>query len=186
MRVEWIVIAVVAAAGLYAIVVFNRLIRGRNLVREAWSGIDVQLRRRSDLVPNLVEAVKGYAAHERALFADIVAKRSAAMNATGVAGKAAAEGELQGSLRKLLALAEAYPELKANRNFMTLQHQLAELEDHLQMARRYYNGTVRDYNIGIQSFPDVLVARPTGFREAEFFQGDEAAAAAPSVSFQGS
>jgi LemA protein len=185
MRVEWIVIAAAAAVGLYAIVVFNRLIRGRNLVREAWSGIDVQLRRRSDLVPNLVEAVQGYAAHERALFADIVAKRGAAMNATGVAGKAAAEGELQGSLRKLLALAEAYPEIKANQNFIKLQNQLAELEDHLQMARRYYNGTVRDYNIGIQSFPDVLVARPTGFREAEYFQGDEAAATPPSVSFRG-
>jgi LemA protein len=186
MRVEWIVIAVVAAIGLYAVVVFNRLVRGRNLVREAWSGIDVQLRRRSDLIPNLVETVKGYAAHERALFADIATKRTSAMSATDVPGKAVAERELQGSLRRLLALAEAYPQLKANRNFVTLQDQLAELEDQLQMARRYYNGTVRDYNIAIQSFPDVLIAGLAGFHEEHFFQADEAARATPAVSLQGS
>jgi LemA protein len=183
MRAEWVVIAVAAAVALYAIVVFNRLIRARNLVREAWSGIDVQLRRRSDLIPNLVETVKSYAAHERALFADVADKRSTAMNAAGVAGKAMAEQELQGSLRRLMALAEAYPQLKANENFVALQTQLAELEDQLQMARRYYNGTVREFNTGIQSFPDVLIARPTGFREQPFFQADEASAAAPQVSF---
>jgi LemA protein len=183
MRAEWVVIAVAAAVALYAIVVFNRLIRARNLVREAWSGIDVQLRRRSDLIPNLVETVKSYAAHERALFADVADKRSTAMNAAGVAGKAMAEQELQGSLRRLMALAEAYPQLKANENFVALQTQLAELEDQLQMARRYYNGTVREFNTGIQSFPDVLISRPTGFREQPFFQADEASAAAPQVSF---
>jgi LemA protein len=184
MRAEWIVIAVAAVVVLYAIVVFNRLIRARNLVREAWSGIDVQLRRRSDLIPNLVETVRSYAAHERALFADIADKRTSAMNAAGVAGKALAEQELQGSLRRLLALAEAYPQLKANENFVALQNQLAELEDQLQMARRYYNGTVRDFNTGIQSFPDVLIARPTGFREQPFFQADEASVATPQVRFE--
>jgi len=185
MRVEWIVIAAVAAVGLYAILIFNRLVRARNLVREGWSGIDVQLRRRSDLVPNLVEVVKSYAAHERALFQDIAAKRTSAMQAIDVPGKAVAESELQVSLRRLMALAEAYPELKANQNFLKLQDQLAELEDQLQMARRYYNGAVRDFNTGIQVFPDVAIARVTGFREAPFFQIDDAAAVAPQVDLQG-
>jgi len=185
MRVEWIVIAAVAAVGLYAILIFNRLVRARNLVREGWSGIDVQLRRRSDLVPNLVEVVKSYAAHERALFQDIAAKRTSAMQAIDVPGKAVAESELQVSLRRLMALAEAYPELKANQNFLTLQNQLAELEDQLQMARRYYNGAVRDFNTGIQVFPDVAIARVAGFREAPFFQIDDAAAVAPQVDLQG-
>ena len=185
MRTEWIVLVVAAAIGLYAIFVFNRLIRGRNLVREGWSGIDVQLRRRSDLIPNLVEIVKSYAAHERSLFTEIVEKRNAAINAADVAGKAAAEQQLQGSLHRLIALAEAYPELKANQNFLALQTQIAELEDQLQMARRYYNGTVRDYNIGIQSFPDVLVARLTGFHEEHFFQAEAEASVNPSISFPG-
>ena len=184
MRVEWIVIATMAAVGLYAILIFNRLVRARNLVREGWSGIDVQLRRRSDLVPNLVEVVKSYAAHERALFQDIAAKRTFAMQAIDVPGKAAAEQQLQASLRRLMALAEAYPELKANQNFLALQNQLAELEDQLQMARRYYNGAVRDFNIAIQSFPDVLVARTAGFAEAAFFQIDDGEAVLPTVKFQ--
>jgi len=182
MRAEWIAIVVVAAVGLYAIFVFNRLVRARNMVREGWSGIDVQLRRRSDLIPNLVETVKGYAAHERALFDDIATKRNSALNATGVAGRASAEADLQASIHKMLAVAEAYPALKASQNFLELQHQLSDLEDQLQMARRYYNGTARDYNIGIQSFPDVLLARITGFREQQFFQTDDASL--PSVSFE--
>jgi LemA protein len=167
-------------------VIFNHLIRGRNLVREGWSGIDVQLRRRSDLIPNLVETVKAYAAHERGLFEEIAANRTSAINATGVAGKAAAEKELQGSLRRLFAVAEAYPQLKANQNFLALQNQVAELEDQLQMARRYYNGTVRDYNISIQSFPDVLIARMASFNEEHFFQTDAESAVLPSVNFNGS
>jgi len=185
MRTEWVVLAVLALIAVYAIVVFNRLIRGRNLVREGFSGIDVQLRRRSDLVPNLVETVKAYAAHERNLFNEIAAKRTAAMNATGVSSKAAAEQDLQGSLSRLLAVAEAYPELKANQNFLGLQNQIAELEDQLQMARRYYNGTVRDFNVSIQSFPDVLLARATGFHEEHFFQADADAKINPTVSFPG-
>jgi len=182
MHAEWIAIAIAAVIALYAIIVFNRLIRARNLVREGWSGIDVQLRRRSDLVPNLVEAVKGYAAHERALFDDIAAKRSSALNAGSISGRAAAEADLQASIHKMLAIAEAYPALKASANFLELQHQLADLEDQLQMARRYYNGTVRDYNIGIQSFPDVLLARLTGFHEEHFFQAEDASL--PAVSFE--
>ena len=179
MRAEWIAVAVLAVVGVYAIVVFNRLIRARNLVREGWSGIDVQLRRRSDLVPSLIETVKGYAGHERTLFAEVTAKRNEALNATSVSGRASAEQELQGSVRRVFAVAEAYPELKASQNFLELQRQLAELEDQLQMARRYYNGTVRDYNIGIQSFPDLILARVTGFHEEQFFETDDTAV--PSV-----
>jgi LemA protein len=185
MQNEWIVIAVLAVIAIYAIVVFNRLIRGRNLVREGWSGIDVQLRRRSDLVPNLVEIVKGYATHEHSLFEDIAAKRTSAIAADGVPQKAAAEHALQGSIGRLFAVAEAYPELKANQNFLELQNQMAGLEDQLQMARRYYNGTVRDFNIVIQSFPESLIARGFGFSEEHFFQIDAASAAAPTVSIPG-
>jgi LemA protein len=183
MHTDWIVIAVLVAVGLYAIVEFNRLIRARNLVREGFSGIDVQLRRRSDLIPNLVETVKAYAAHERTLFEEIASRRTSAMNASGVAGKAAAEQELQGSLRRLFAVAEGYPQLKASANFLALQGQIAELEDQLQMARRYYNGTVRDFNIAIQSFPDVLLARLAGFHDEPFFQTDAESTATPSIDF---
>ena len=182
MKTEWIVIAAVLAVAGYVIAMFNRLVRTRNLVREGWSGIDVQLRRRSDLVPNLVETVKAYAAHERNLFEDITTRRSSTLTAGAVPQKAAAEQALQGSLGRLMAVAEAYPQLKADRNFLKLQEQLADIEDQLQMARRYYNGTVRDFNIRIQSFPDILLARMLGYREEHFFQIDAASAAVPSIS----
>jgi LemA protein len=169
---------------IYAVWIFNRLVRERNLVREGWSGIDVQLRRRSDLLPNLVETVKAYAAHERALFEDIAHIRSASMSASGVRPRENAERDLQAALSRLIALKEAYPELKADRNFLKLQDQLAEIEDHLQMARRYYNGSVRNLNILVQSFPNVLIARPLGFREVEFFQADAAERGAPRVTFE--
>jgi LemA protein len=183
---EWIVIGVIAAIIIAAIVLFNNLVRMRNVVREGWSGIDVQLRRRTDLVPNLVETVKGYAAHERGLFEDVAKNRAQSIAADNVGGQAAAEKALQGSLARLFAVAEAYPDLKANKNFLELQEQLAEIEDHLQMARRYYNGAVRNLNIGIESFPGVLLARPFGFREEPFFElDDRSQAAAPQVSLGG-
>jgi LemA protein len=183
---EWIVIGVVAAIVLAAILIFNNLVRMRNVVREGWSGIDVQLRRRTDLVPNLVETVKGYAAHERGLFEDVAKNRAQSIAADNVGGQAVAEKALQGSLARLFAVAEAYPELKANKNFLELQQQLAEIEDQLQMARRYYNGAVRNLNIGIESFPGVLLARPFGFREEPFFElDDRSQAAAPQVSLGG-
>jgi len=183
---EWIVIGVIAAIIIAAIVIFNNLVRMRNVVREGWSGIDVQLRRRTDLVPNLVETVKGYAAHERGLFEDVAKNRAQSIAADNVGGQAAAEKALQGSLARLFAVAEAYPELKANKNFLELQQQLAEIEDQLQMARRYYNGAVRNLNIGIESFPGVLLARPFGFREQPFFElDDRSQAAAPQVSLGG-
>jgi LemA protein len=183
MRLEWIVGAVVGAIAVYAIAIYNRLVRLRNLAREGWSGIDVQLKRRTDLVPNLVETVKAYAAHERGLFEEVTARRASSIAAHEVREQAAAERALQGALGKLFAVAEAYPELKANENFLKLQQQLAETEDQLQMARRYYNGTVRNLNISIQSFPDTLLARPLGFREEPYFDIDDADAAVPTVGF---
>jgi LemA protein len=180
---EWIIVGVAIAVVVIAILIFNNLVRMRNVVREGWSGIDVQLRRRTDLVPNLVETVKGYAAHERGLFEDVAKDRAQSIAADNVSGQAAAEKALQGSLGRLFALAEAYQELKANENFLELQQQLSGIEDQLQMARRYYNGAVRNLNIGIQSFPGVLLARPLGFREEPFFElDDRSQTAAPQVS----
>ena len=180
----YVVGALIVVVAIYVIWTFNRLVRERNLVREGWSGVDVQLRRRTDLVPNLVETVKAYAAHERKLFEDIAQIRSASIGATGVRNQESAERDLQGALSRLIALKEAYPDLKADQNFLKLQDQLAEIEDHLQMARRYYNGSVRNLNILIQSFPNVLIARPLGFSEAEYFQADVGAQTAPQVTFE--
>jgi len=186
MRTEWIVVGVLVVIVLIAIIIFNRLIRQRNVVREGWSGIDVQLRRRTDLVPNLVEAVKGYAAHERTVFEEVTQRRAGSIAANDVTGQAAAEKALVGSLGKLMAVAAAYPQLKADKSFLELQTQLAEIEDQIQMARRYYNGAVRNLNISIQAFPGVLVARPLGFREEPFFElEDRAQAAAPQIAFPG-
>src|SRR5438445_10099255 len=179
------VVFLLVFAGLVALVIagYNKLVGLRQRSDEAWSGIDVQLRRRTDLVPNLVETVKGYAAHERGLFEDVAKNRAQSIAADNVGGQAAAENALQGSLVRLFAVAEAYPDLKANKNFLDLQQQLADVEDQLQMARRYYNGAVRNLNIGIESFPAVLLARPFGFREEPFFElDDRSQAAAPQVS----
>ncbi|HEY8268538.1 MAG TPA: LemA family protein [Xanthobacteraceae bacterium] len=183
MRMQWIAIAVLVAVVLYVIVVFNRLVRLRNQVREGWSGIDVQLRRRTDLIPNLVDTVKAYAAHERGLFEQITKLRASSIAADNVSAQAAAERALKGALGRLQVLAEGYPELKANQNYLKLQEQLAEIEDQLQMARRYYNGSARDLNVAVQSFPSVLIARPFGFGEAAFFElDDQDAAQTPKIS----
>ena len=170
MRVEWIVAAAIAAVLVYAVITFNGLVRLRNMVREGWSGIDVQLKRRTDLIPNLVETVKAYAAHERGLFEEVTQRRASSIAASDVQGQASAERALSGSLGRLFALAEAYPQLKADQNFLELQKQLAETEDQIQLARRYYNGAVRNLNIAIQSFPPVLIAGPLGFKEEPFFE----------------
>jgi LemA protein len=168
----WIIIAVAAAIAVYAIAIFNRLVRLRQMANEAWSGIDVQLKRRSDLVPNLVETVKGYAAHERSVLEEVAALRGAARAVPegDVAGRARAEGALSAGLGKLFALAEAYPDLKASGNFLELQKQLSALEDDLQMARRYYNGTVRNLNVMVQSFPSSVIAGMCGFTARDFFE----------------
>jgi LemA protein len=182
---KWIVLAILAAAAILGIGVFNRLVRLRNLVREGWSGIDVQLKRRTDLVPNLVETVKGYAAHERSVFEEVTATRASSVAANNVDAQASAAQALQSSLGKLFAVAEAYPELKADKNFLALQQQLADIEDQLQMARRYYNGTVRNLNIAVQSFPANLLAGLFGFREQPFFElDDRSQAAVPGVAFR--
>jgi len=181
---KWIVIGILVAIALYAVAVYNRLVRQRNMVREGWSGIDVQLKRRTDLVPNLVETVKAYAAHERGVFEEVAAKRASSIAANSVQGQASAEQALHGALGRLFAVAEAYPELKANKNFLDLQQQLATIEDQLQMARRYYNGSVRNLNISIQSFPNNVMARMLGFRPEPFFGlEDRASGAAPTITF---
>ena len=182
----WIIIAATAAIAIYAIVVFNRLVRLRQMANEAWSGIDVQLKRRSDLVPNLVEAVKGYAAHERSTLDEVTALRGAAraMPDADVEGRAKAESALSAGIGRLLALAEAYPDLKASGNFLELQKQLSALEDDLQMARRYYNGAVRNLNVEVQAFPSNVIAGVGGFAARGFFElADAGERNAPQVQF---
>jgi LemA protein len=182
MIVAGIVILVVA----YGIALYNRLVRGRQMAAEGWSGIDVQLKRRADLVPNLVEAVKGYAAHERSTLQEVteLRNRAQAVPPDDVAGRARAEGLLSGALGRLLAVVENYPELKASQNFLQLQASLAGIEDEIQMSRRYYNGATRDLNILVESFPSNLVAGLFGFSKRDFFETDEASRAAPEVSFR--
>lgn len=168
----------------WGIMVFNRLIRMRTLKEEGWSGIDVQLKRRHDLIGNLVNTVKGYMQHERELLEEIARLRSASQEARGVSAVAEAESGLNASLGRLLARVENYPELRANENVMYLQRALSELEHELQMARRYYNATVRDFNIIAQSFPSSLVARAFSFAAGEFFELDNVKeAASPQVAF---
>jgi len=168
---------VIGVVGLFLIAVvvsYNRFVNQRNLMRDAWANIDTELRRRYDLIPNLVETVKGYAAHERALFEKITADRAAAAAANGPpATQAEAETPLVRGVRQLLAVAENYPDLKANENFLDLQRRLTETEDRLQAARRFYNGNVRDYNRRVQSFPSNLIAGMFNFENAQFFEVEE-------------
>jgi LemA protein len=181
---SWATLLVIAAIAIYAIVVFNRLVRTRQMANEAWSGIDVQLKRRSDLIPNLVDTVKGYAAHERGVLEEVTALRGAAraLPSEDVAQRAQAEGALSVALGRLIAVAENYPDLKASVNFLELQQELSRLETDIQMARRYYNGAVRNLNTLVQSFPSNLVAHSFGFSELAFFElSDEAERAVPQV-----
>ena len=169
-----LVIAVLAA--LWAVGGYNGLIRLKALVDEGWSGIDVQLKRRYDLIPNLVNTVKGYATHESDTFEKVTAARTAAMSATGLADKGQAENALSGTLKTIFALSESYPELKANQNFIDLQGQLTDTEDKIQAARRFYNGNVRDLNTKIQSFPGNIIAGIFNFAKMDFFNLDESIA----------
>ena len=182
--VGWIVLGLAVVALLWGIGIYNRLVRLRALVKEGFSGITVQLRRRSDLIPNLVSTVEGYATHERETLAQVTEHRGDAVKARGVAETAQADNAFSAMLGRLMAVAEAYPDLKADDNFRQLQEELSEIEEHLQSARRYYNATVRDLNTRVQSFPDVLLARPMGFGEEEFYADDVAALqTAPQVKF---
>jgi LemA protein len=167
-------LAVVALLGIAAAWIYNGLIRARNQVLAAWSDIDVQLVRRHELVPQLVTTVKAYADYEKATMAAVTELRTRSTAAQHLPAKAAIEQELAAAVNKLLVVAEAYPELKANTNFLQLQKELVDIEEHIQYARRFYNGAVRILNTAIQSFPQLLVARPFGFAPAEYFEVEEA------------
>jgi len=168
--ISWIILIIIVGVVLWLIGVFNNLVVLKNRTKEAWADIDVQLKRRYDLIPNLVETVKGYAAHEKQLFEKVTQARTAAMQATGLKDKADAENALSGTLKSLFAVAENYPDLKASVNFLELQRELTDTEDKIQAARRFYNGNVRDLNIQIESFPANLVAGPLGFKQMELFE----------------
>ena len=176
------VVAIVVIGALISL--YNRLVRLKTMVQEAWSGIDVQLKKRYDLIPNLVESVKGYAKHERKVLDDVTRSRSVGINASTVAEQGQAENVITQALGKLFAVAENYPDLKANTNFIDLQKQLSQVENDIQLARRYYNGSVRNNNIAVQSFPSNLVAGMFGFSESEFFElEDTEQRTAPKVDF---
>ncbi len=171
-------VVIVVLVVLWAILSYNGLVGKRNRAQEAWSDIDVQLKRRYDLIPNLVNTVKGYATHESSAFENVTKARAAAMGATSLADKGQAETTLAASLKSVFAIAEAYPDLKANQNFMALQGELTDTEDKIQAARRFYNGNVRDLNTSIQAFPGNIIAGMAHFTVMEFFQLDAADAAA--------
>ncbi len=181
-----IVVGLVLLVGLIYILIRNSMVGARNRVDEAWSGIDVQLKRRHDLIPNLVEAVKGYATHERKTFEEVTKARANAMKATGVEDVSKAESQLSGALANINAVAEQYPDLRATENFQQLQRTLAELEDEIQASRRIYNSNVQSYNTKIQIFPNSIVANQAGFTDREFFEIEVAAEReAPDVNFSG-
>jgi LemA protein len=182
----WVVLGVIAVIVIWAIMTYNSLVAMAQRVNQSFADIDVQLKQRSDLIPNLVETVKGYAAHERGVLDAVVKARNAAIAAPNPDAKVAAENQLTGALRQLFALSEAYPDLKANQNFQQLQSDLSDIENKLAAARRFFNNTVSEYNAGIQQFPAALFAGMFGFRERQFFDlGTERAALdkAPQVKF---
>ena len=185
--VWWIVIGVGAVVILFVIITYNSLVSRKVETQSAWSQIDVQLKRRYDLIPNLVETVKGYAAHEKDTLERVIAARNQAMGARTVGEHAAAETQLTGAIRSLLAVAEAYPDLKANQNFLALQEELTATENRIGFARQHYNDVVTEYNTGLMRFPANIIAGMFGFRPADFFQLDAAEAAAvreaPKVKF---
>jgi LemA protein len=182
----WIILGIVALLAIGAVVSYNRFVSQRNLIRDSWANIDTELRRRYDLIPNLVETVRGYASHERETFEIVTWARAAAAASTGSPAElAAAEGPFVAALRQLFAVAEAYPDLRANQNFLSLQQELSNTEDRLQTARRFYNSNVRSYNERVQSFPSNFIANSFHFEEEEFFEVDEGIreAGPPRVSF---
>ncbi len=183
---SWIILGLIVAAAIYAVSIYNRLVKLKQMVNEAWSGISVQLKRRSDLIPNLLETVKGYASHEKELFENVTELRAKAQ-AVGddhPEERAKAEGLLGRALANVIAVAENYPDLKADANFREFQDSLSEIEDEIQMARRYYNGSVRNNNTLVEQFPSNLVANTFGFPVAEYFELDDPSdRAVPEVSF---
>jgi LemA protein len=183
MLLLFVLIGIVVLVVLWAILSYNGLVSKRAMVAEGWSGIDAQLKRRADLIPNLVETVKGYATHERETFDDLTKMRSQA-GSQDPAQRAQAETAITAAIGKVMAVAEAYPDLKASANFQSLQNDLSNTEDQIQLARRYYNGAVRNYNVAVQQFPSNIIAGLGGFTAAQFFQLDNPADRnAPKVSF---
>ena len=178
-----IILVVILVIALWLVAVFNGLVKLRNRSDEAWSDIDVQLKRRYNLIPNLVNTVKGYAQHERELFEKVTQARTAAMGAQGVEEREQAENALSGTLKSLFAVAENYPDLKANQNFLELQRELSDTENKIQAARRFYNGNVRDLNIKIEKFPNNVVAGMFGFKKKNFFEVEEGEKAPVNVEF---
>ncbi len=179
-----VIIAILVVAALYGIWAYNGLIRRRNQIENAWSQIDVQLKRRLDLIPNLVETVKGYAAHERETLDAVIRARNAAMAAPDTPNaQADANNQITGALRQLFALGEAYPDLKANQNFLALQEELTATEGRVAYARQFYNDSVLDYNNKLQQFPTMIFARMLKFERREYFEADEAARTVPTVQF---
>ncbi|PLX15162.1 MAG: hypothetical protein C0601_13605 [Candidatus Muiribacterium halophilum] len=173
MFIIMIVFAVIPIVlALWFMTTYNGFVRLRNMVKEGWSGVDVQLKRRYDLIPNIVETVKGYAKHESEVFENVTKARTMAINAGNVSEQNQAENMLTGALKSMFAVAEDYPELKANENFKSLQDTLNEVEDDIQKSRRYYNGTVRDYNIKCESFPSVIIANMFKFEKEKFFEAE--------------
>jgi LemA protein len=179
----WIILGIIILLVLWVIGLFNSLVTLKNRVKEALSDIDVQTKRRYDLIPNLVETVKGYATHENQIFEKVTLARAAAMGATGLKGKAEAENALSDTLKSLFAVAENYPDLKASANFLELQHEITDTEDKIQAARRFYNGNVRDINIMIEKFPANMIAGTLGFKQMELFESTEAEKQPVSVKF---
>ena len=183
MTITIIILAVIVAVVLWLIFDYNGLVKLKNRAKEAWSDIDVQLKRRYDLIPNLVQTVKGYAAHERELFEKVTQARASAMSAQGIKEKAGAENMLSDTLKSLFAVAENYPDLKASVNFLELQRELSDTENKIQAARRFYNTNVRDLNIKIESFPTNVIAGMFGFKQMELFEAQNAEKEVVSVKF---
>ena len=183
MIVVWILLGIVVSLGIYLIVLYNGLVSLRNRIENAWAQIDVQLKRRYDLIPNLVETVKGYAAHEKETLERVIQARNRGVEASGVQEQAQAENMLTGALKQLFALSEAYPDLKANQNFLNLQEELTGTEGRIAYARQFYNDTVYRYNTKIQSFPQNVLANMFRFREREYFEADDESRAPVAVDF---
>ena len=184
MIILWILIGAIIVFGLYAMGVYNKLVTKRSMMEEGWSGIDVQLKKRHNLIPNLIETVKGYAKHEKETLNAVIEARNTALNADGIKAQTGAENKLNTALANVFALSEAYPDLKANTNFIQLQDELSAIEGDVEKSRRYFNATVRDNNIMVESFPSNIVANIAGFELGEFFEIEEAIErAAPQVKF---
>lgn len=180
----WIILIIILIPVVWGIMVYNSLIKAKNRTDEAWSDIDVQLKRRHDLIPNLISTVQGYAHHESEVFTKVTEARTQAMQAKSIDDKIESENQLMGTLKSLFAVAENYPELKANQNFLKLQEELSDTENKIQASRRFYNGNVRDFNTKIQVFPTNLIANSLGFKTYKFFEASEDEKELPIVNFE--